>query len=41
MILVTGASGTLGRVGVRRLAEAGADVHGLSRRERAPEPGLT
>lgn len=41
MILVTGASGTLGRPVARLLAEAGADVHGLSRRAREPEPGLT
>ncbi|NEA27201.1 SDR family oxidoreductase [Actinomadura bangladeshensis] len=41
MILVTGATGTLGRPVVRLLREAGADVHGLSRRDRDPEPGLT
>lgn len=41
MILVTGASGTLGRPLVRLLAEAGADVHGLSRRARPAEDGLT
>ncbi|MFB4312267.1 SDR family oxidoreductase [Actinomadura sp. GTD37] len=41
MILVTGATGTLGGPVVQRLREAGADVHGLSRREREPEPGLT
>ncbi|MFA1544560.1 SDR family oxidoreductase [Actinomadura monticuli] len=41
MILVTGATGTLGGPVVRLLREAGADVHGLSRRERDPEPGLT
>ncbi|MFI0486962.1 SDR family oxidoreductase [Actinomadura sp. 9N215] len=41
MILVTGASGTLGRPLTRLLAEAGADVHGLSRRTRAPEDGVT
>ncbi|XRQ15956.1 SDR family oxidoreductase [Actinomadura welshii] len=41
MILVTGASGTLGRPLARLLAEAGADVHGLSRRAREPEDGVT
>lgn len=41
MILVTGASGTLGRPLTRRLAEAGADVRGLSRRAREPEDGVT
>ncbi|TDC45731.1 NAD-dependent epimerase/dehydratase family protein [Actinomadura sp. KC345] len=41
MILVTGASGTLGRPLTRLLAEAGADVHGLSRRAREPEDGVT
>lgn len=41
MILVTGATGTLGSPLVRRLREAGADVHGLSRRDRDPEPGMT
>ncbi|WP_141576416.1 SDR family oxidoreductase [Actinomadura sp. WMMA1423] len=40
MILVTGASGTLGRPVTRRLAEAGADVHALSRRAREPESGV-
>ncbi|MFI0374431.1 SDR family oxidoreductase [Actinomadura sp. 1N219] len=41
MILVTGASGTLGRPLTRLLAEAGADVHALSRRARPPEDGVT
>jgi uncharacterized protein YbjT (DUF2867 family) len=41
MILVTGASGTLGTPLTRLLAEAGADVHGLSRRAREPEAGVT
>lgn len=41
MILVTGASGTLGRPLSRLLAERGADVHGLSRRAREPEEGIT
>ncbi|WP_433478920.1 SDR family oxidoreductase [Spirillospora sp. CA-142024] len=41
MILVTGASGTLGRPLTRLLAESGADVHGLSRRARAPQDGVT
>ncbi|TDD82971.1 SDR family oxidoreductase [Actinomadura darangshiensis] len=41
MILVTGASGTLGTPVTRRLAEAKADVHGLSRRAREPEAGVT
>ncbi|TDC87796.1 SDR family oxidoreductase [Actinomadura sp. 7K507] len=41
MIVVTGASGTLGRPLTRLLAEAGADVHGLSRRAREPEDGVT
>jgi uncharacterized protein YbjT (DUF2867 family) len=41
MILVTGASGTLGRPVARLLAGGGADVHGLSRRDRAAESGLT
>jgi uncharacterized protein YbjT (DUF2867 family) len=41
MILVTGATGTLGRPVVRLLREAGADVHGLSRRDRDPEADLT
>ncbi|TDD96073.1 SDR family oxidoreductase [Actinomadura rubrisoli] len=41
MILVTGASGTLGRPLVRRLAGDGADVHALSRGARAPEKGVT
>ncbi|MEO3785280.1 SDR family oxidoreductase [Actinocorallia sp. B10E7] len=34
MIIVTGASGTLGTPLVRRLVRDGADVHGLSRRAR-------
>jgi uncharacterized protein YbjT (DUF2867 family) len=41
MILVTGASGTLGRPVTRLLAGAGADVHALSRRAREPEAGVT
>lgn len=41
MILVTGATGTLGRPVVRLLREAGADVHGLSRRDRDSDLGLT
>ncbi|MCP9955914.1 SDR family oxidoreductase [Actinomadura madurae] len=41
MILVTGASGTLGTPVTRLLAEAGADVHGLSRRAREPAAGVT
>ncbi|TDB87819.1 SDR family oxidoreductase [Actinomadura sp. KC216] len=41
MILVTGASGTLGRPLTRLLAEAGADVHALSRRARPPQDGVT
>ncbi|WP_338742913.1 SDR family oxidoreductase [Actinomadura luteofluorescens] len=41
MILVTGASGTLGRPVTRLLAEAGADVRALSRRAREPEAGVT
>ncbi|MFI0412021.1 SDR family oxidoreductase [Actinomadura sp. 3N508] len=41
MILVTGASGTLGRPLTRRLVEAGAEVHALSRRARPPEEGVT
>lgn len=41
MILVTGASGTLGGPLTGLLAEAGADVHGLSRRAREPEEGVT
>ncbi|NDU74682.1 NAD(P)H-binding protein [Actinomadura sp. DSM 109109] len=41
MILVTGASGTLGRPVTRLLAGAGADVRALSRRAREPEAGVT
>lgn len=41
MILVTGASGTLGTPVTRLLVEAGADVHALSRRARAPQAGVT
>lgn len=41
MILVTGASGTLGRPVTRLLAEAGAEVRALSRRAREPEAGVT
>src|SRR4051812_25090264 len=42
MIIVTGASGTLGTPLTRRLAAAdGADVHALSRRSRTPENGVT
>ncbi|HEY8480730.1 MAG TPA: SDR family oxidoreductase [Spirillospora sp.] len=41
MILVTGASGTLGRPLTRLLVERGADVHGLSRRAREPAGGVT
>ena len=41
MIIVTGASGTLGRPLIRRLADAGADVHALSRRDRPAEDGVT
>ncbi|GAA2444660.1 NAD(P)H-binding protein [Actinomadura vinacea] len=42
MIIVTGASGTLGRAVTPLLLREGAEVHGLSRRERAAgEAGLT
>ncbi|MFD0686425.1 SDR family oxidoreductase [Actinomadura fibrosa] len=41
MILVTGASGTLGGPLTRRLVEAGADVRALSRAERRPKDGVT
>lgn len=40
-ILVTGASGTLGRHVTRLLAESGAEVHGLSRSERTSADGMT
>ncbi|TMR02436.1 SDR family oxidoreductase [Actinomadura soli] len=41
MILVTGASGTLGRPLTGLLAGTDADVHALSRRARPPEEGVT
>jgi uncharacterized protein YbjT (DUF2867 family) len=40
-ILVTGGTGTLGRRVVPLLRAAGRDVRVLSRRDRAPEPGVT
>ena len=40
-ILVTGGTGTLGRHVVRRLREAGREVRVLTRRERAPENGVS
>src|SRR5215203_1972467 len=39
-ILVTGGTGTLGRLVVRRLRDAGCDVRVLSRRSRAAEDGI-
>ncbi|MFD9796014.1 SDR family oxidoreductase [Streptomyces sp. NPDC059070] len=39
-ILVTGGTGTLGRLVVARLREAGADVRVLSRKSRPDEPGI-
>jgi nucleoside-diphosphate-sugar epimerase len=40
-VLVTGASGFLGRHVVRALVERGHEVHALSRDDRVPEPGVT
>lgn len=39
-VLVTGGTGTLGRLVVARLHEAGRDVRVLSRHDRDPEPGI-
>ena len=39
-ILVTGGTGTLGRLVVRRLRDAGCDVRVLSRRSREAEDGI-
>ena len=39
-ILVTGGTGTLGRLVVQRLREAGPDVRVLTRQTRDPEPGV-
>jgi uncharacterized protein YbjT (DUF2867 family) len=39
-ILVTGGTGTLGRLVVKHLREAGSDVRVLTRKSRDPEPGL-
>jgi uncharacterized protein YbjT (DUF2867 family) len=39
-ILVTGGTGTLGRLVVKHLREAGSDVRVLTRQGRDPEPGL-
>src|SRR5215217_7356557 len=39
-ILVTGGAGTLGRLVVRRLRDAGCDVRVLSRRSRAAEDDI-
>jgi uncharacterized protein YbjT (DUF2867 family) len=39
-ILVTGGTGTLGRLVVRRLRDAGCDVRALSRRSRAARDGI-
>jgi uncharacterized protein YbjT (DUF2867 family) len=39
-ILVTGGTGTLGRLVVRRLRDAGCDVRVLSRHSRAAKDGM-
>ena len=41
MMLVTGATGTLGRLVVAELRSRGHEVRALSRRAHTPEPGLT
>jgi nucleoside-diphosphate-sugar epimerase len=39
-ILVTGGTGTLGRLVVKHLRDAGSDLRVLTRKSRDPEPGL-